>query len=109
MHTKRNYFLYGLAVGFIFLFLPGFFEPWGNFTAWLSDYIAKILPSAGKSFGWVFIFYGLSLVIGLVIKLVMLMRFGFSVFQNWTTELLFYSLCLALVLSIVFVMAMIAF
>ena len=109
MHTKRNYFLHGLAVGFIFVFLPSFFEPFGQFTSRTSDFVVKIFPFLGKSFGWIFIFYGLSLIIGLVVKLIMLMRFGFSVFQNWATEFIFYSLGLALVLSVVFIMAMIAF
>ena len=109
MNIKRNYFLYGLAVGFIFLFLPSLFEPWGNFTAWLASYITGIFPWADKDFGWVFIFCGFSIIIWLIVKLIMLIRFGFLVLQNWIMELAFYSLVVAVFLSIFFVMSLIAF
>ena len=93
MHTKRNYFIYGLTVGFVFLFLPSIFEPWGNFTEWFSRYIFKVLPWLNESFlGQFVLIYILSIIMWLAVKFLMLTRSGFSVFQNWKIELAFYSL-----------------
>ena len=94
MSIKKKFCLFGLLVGIILLFLPGWFGFWGEFTELIYKYFLIILPWIGEDFmGQFVVYYFLAIIVLLTAKLF-----------RWKIDPIFYSMGL-IIIFILFLMA----